>query len=72
MVHGVRAAMKSLKVSGTDFSSAKGMDPKKFFEVMGKFYKLSYTSIFTQHFSTGLDEVVTLDANAGGSAFKVV
>jgi len=54
MVHGVRAAMKSLKVTGTDFSTAKGMDPKKFFEVMG------------------LDEVVTLDASAGGSAFKVV
>jgi len=54
MVHGIRAAMKSLKVTGTDFSSAKGMDPKTFFEIMG------------------LDEVVTLDAEAGGSAFEVV
>lgn len=37
MVHGVRAAMKSLKITGTDFSTAKGMDPKSFFEVMGMF-----------------------------------
>ncbi|KAF5322144.1 hypothetical protein D9619_001656 [Psilocybe cf. subviscida] len=35
MVHGVRAAMKSLKVTGTDFSSAQGMDPKAFFGVVG-------------------------------------
>lgn len=28
--------MKSLKETGTDFSTAKGMDPKAFFEVMGK------------------------------------
>ncbi|KAF8633403.1 hypothetical protein AX17_004574 [Amanita inopinata Kibby_2008] len=35
MVHAVRAAMQSLKSSGTDFSSAQGMDPKAFFEVMG-------------------------------------
>ncbi|KAF9047437.1 oxaloacetate acetylhydrolase [Panaeolus papilionaceus] len=35
MVHAVRAAMHSLKKTGTDFSSAKGMDPKSFFEVMG-------------------------------------
>ncbi|RDX49320.1 Phosphoenolpyruvate/pyruvate domain-containing protein [Polyporus arcularius HHB13444] len=34
-VHGIRAAMASLKKTGTDFSSAKGMDPKAFFEVMG-------------------------------------
>ncbi|KAG0708605.1 phosphoenolpyruvate pyruvate domain-containing protein [Suillus ampliporus] len=34
-VHGIRAAMQSLKKTGTDFSSAKGMDPKAFFEVMG-------------------------------------
>ena len=36
-VHGIRAAMRSLKKTGTDFSSAQGMDPKAFFEVMGKF-----------------------------------
>ncbi|PPQ68043.1 hypothetical protein CVT25_014504 [Psilocybe cyanescens] len=54
MVHAVRAAMKSLKKTGTDFSSAQGMDPKSFFEVMG------------------LNEVIELDAKAGGSAFQVV
>lgn len=36
MVHGIRAAMKSLKETGTDFATAGGMDPKAFFEVMGK------------------------------------
>ncbi|KAF7321808.1 2,3-dimethylmalate lyase [Mycena kentingensis (nom. inval.)] len=35
MVHAVRAAMKSLMETGTDFSAAQGMDPKAFFEVMG-------------------------------------
>ncbi|KAJ7772049.1 Pyruvate/Phosphoenolpyruvate kinase-like domain-containing protein [Mycena maculata] len=35
MVHAVRAAMKSLKETGTDFSSAQGMGPREFFEVMG-------------------------------------
>ncbi|KAL0578926.1 hypothetical protein V5O48_003074 [Marasmius crinis-equi] len=54
MVHAVRAAMHSLKKTGTDFISAQGMDPKKFFEVMG------------------LQEVVELDAKAGGTAFQVV
>lgn len=34
-VHGIRAAMASLKKTGTDFTSAQGMDPKAFFEVMG-------------------------------------
>lgn len=53
-VHGIRAAMQSLKKTGTDFSSAKGMDPKAFFEVMG------------------LQDVVSLDAKAGGSSFDVV
>ncbi|KAI0090707.1 Pyruvate/Phosphoenolpyruvate kinase-like domain-containing protein [Irpex rosettiformis] len=53
-VHGIRAAMRSLKKTGTDFTSAQGMDPKAFFEVMG------------------LNEVVTLDARAGGKAFEVV
>jgi len=37
MVHAVRTAMQSLKKTGTDFSSARGMDPKAFFEVMGKY-----------------------------------
>ncbi|KAF5380430.1 hypothetical protein D9615_004669 [Tricholomella constricta] len=35
MVHAVRAAMQSLKKTGTDFASAQGMDPKAFFQVMG-------------------------------------
>lgn len=30
--------MKSLMETGTDFSTAKGMDPKAFFEVMGKHF----------------------------------
>lgn len=37
-VHGIRAAMASLKKTGTDFTSAKGMDPKAFFEVMGTLF----------------------------------
>ena len=35
MVHAVRAAMQSLKKTGTDSSSAQGMGPKEFFNVMG-------------------------------------
>ncbi|THU96861.1 oxaloacetate acetylhydrolase [Dendrothele bispora CBS 962.96] len=54
MVHAVRAAMQSLKKTGTDFASAQGMDPKQFFQVMG------------------LDEVIELDAKAGGTAFQQV
>lgn len=54
MVHAVREAMRSLKKTGTDFATAKGMDPKSFFEVMG------------------LNEVIELDAKAGGSAFNEV
>ncbi|ETW74844.1 oxaloacetate acetylhydrolase [Heterobasidion irregulare TC 32-1] len=53
-VHGIRAAMHSLKKTGTDFDSARGMDPKAFFEVMG------------------LNDVIRLDAQAGGTAFEVV
>lgn len=36
MVHAVRAAMHSLKKTGTDLISSRGMDPKTFFEVMGE------------------------------------
>ncbi|KAF8829256.1 Pyruvate/Phosphoenolpyruvate kinase-like domain-containing protein [Lentinula edodes] len=54
MVHALRAAMHSLKKTGTDWVSAQGMDPKSFFEVMG------------------LNEIVELDAQAGGCAFDVV
>lgn len=53
-VHGIRAAMRSLKKTGTDFTSAQGMDPKAFFEVMG------------------LNEVISLDARAGGKAFEEI
>jgi len=35
MVHACRAAMQLLKKTGTDFTSAQGMDPKSFFEVVG-------------------------------------
>lgn len=45
MVHGVRAAMQSLKKTGTDFSSARGMDPKAFFEVMGMFLPDSHNLV---------------------------
>lgn len=37
MVHAVRAAMKSLRETGTDFGCAQGMGPREFFEVMGTF-----------------------------------
>jgi hypothetical protein len=33
--HGIRNAMQLLKKTGTDFTSAQGMDPKAFFAVMG-------------------------------------
>lgn len=52
--HGIREAMHLLKKTGTDFTSARGMDPKAFFAVMG------------------LEDVVKLDAAAGGTAFQVV
>lgn len=75
MVHAVRAAMHSLKKTGTDFTSAQGMDPKSFFEVMGtslwEFTCIQATAVLTQLF-LGLNEVVELDAKAGGSAFQVV
>ncbi|KAJ6612030.1 Pyruvate/Phosphoenolpyruvate kinase-like domain-containing protein [Mycena sp. CBHHK59/15] len=35
MVHAIRAAMKSLRETGTDFAAAHGMGPREFFEVMG-------------------------------------
>lgn len=74
MVHGVRAAMQSLKKTGTDFSSARGMDPKAFFEVMGTFFHIRAwrMSSLTYTLSTGLSSVVKLDAQAGGKAFEVV
>ena len=33
--HGIRNAMQLLKKTGTDYTSAQGMDPKAFFGVMG-------------------------------------
>lgn len=35
MMHACRAAMQLLKKTGTDFTSAQGMDPKSFFEPLG-------------------------------------
>ncbi|KXN87468.1 2,3-dimethylmalate lyase [Leucoagaricus sp. SymC.cos] len=35
MAHACREAMRMLKKTGTDFSTARGMEPKQFFEVMG-------------------------------------
>ena len=35
MVHALREAMALLKKTGTDHTSARGMDPRKFFEVVG-------------------------------------
>ena len=70
-VHAIRAAMHSLKKTGTDFTSARGMDPKAFFEVMGtQNISVPQKPSFNQR--TGLQQIVQLDAEAGGSAFKVV
>ena len=51
-VHGIRAAMASLKKTGTDFTSAKGMDPKAFFEVMGASISSSSLSAYEQTFTS--------------------
>lgn len=76
-VHGIRAAMASLKKTGTDFTSAKGMDPKAFFEVMGTQLRIRSSPIRTYSLLflvclAGLNAVVTLDAQAGGKAFEEV
>ncbi len=63
--------MRSLKKTGTDFTTAQGMDPKQFFEVMGKALLLSGQSDSHSVF-LGLNEIIELDAKAGGSAFQVV
>lgn len=34
-VHAIREAMALLKKTGTDHTSARGMDPRAFFEVVG-------------------------------------
>ena len=69
-VHAIRAAMHSLKNTGTDFTSARGMDPKAFFEVIGKYVSVPQIPSFNQR--TGLQQIVQLDAEAGGTAFQVV
>ncbi|KAG5221506.1 Pyruvate/Phosphoenolpyruvate kinase domain-containing protein [Salix suchowensis] len=72
MVHACRVAMQSLKKTGTDFVSAQGMDPKAFFEVMGKL-RLTILVVLAKvnPISKGLDPVIEMDAKAGGSAFSV-
>lgn len=70
-MHGIRAAMQSLKKTGTDFTSAQGMDPKAFFEVMGECL-CNNLNTDTYNIILGLNDVVSLDALAGGSAFDVV
>ncbi len=73
MVHAVRDAMRSLKKTGTDFSSARGMDPKAFFEVMGEYHDYPLAMPWIDNYlSPGLNEVIELDAKSGGSAFQVV
>ena len=69
MLHAVRAAMKSLRETGTDFSSAQGMGPKEFFAVMGESWKLSIIRYIIFNSSLGLHDVVALDSKAGGKAF---
>ena len=65
--------MQSLKKTGTDFSSARGMDPKAFFEVMGTCRQEPLNlDIRADLPSSGLSEVIKLDAQAGGKAFEVV
>lgn len=64
--------MRSLKKTGTDFTSAQGMDPKAFFEVMGTCFPSLLSTVADSKKYVGLDEVVELDARAGGSAFKLV
>lgn len=47
------------------------MDPKAFFEVMGMFPPVNdYANVHS--ILIGLNDVVSLDARAGGSAFDIV
>lgn len=65
--------MRSLKKTGTDFSSANGMDPKAFFDVMyASFCFHSYYTILMTLLRRGLQDVIDLDAQAGGNAYKLV
>ncbi|PPQ83620.1 LOW QUALITY PROTEIN: hypothetical protein CVT25_006305 [Psilocybe cyanescens] len=56
MVCACRAAMISLKLTGTGLPTSRRIDLKQFFEVM----------------VIGLNEVVGFDARAGGSSFQVI
>jgi hypothetical protein len=38
--HAISAVMKSLKKTGTDFTSAQGIDPKRLFSIMHGFDKV--------------------------------
>jgi hypothetical protein len=67
--------MHSLKKTGTDFSSANGMDPKAFFEVMGMSLCVCVLPVVDLlHFvgEIGLSDCISFDARAGGSAFALV
>lgn len=69
--------MQALKKTGTDFSTSRGMNPKQFFEIMGKFsiVNSSVSSRDTDRCSvtaTGLNEIVDFDARAGSSTFAAI
>ncbi|TFK39566.1 Pyruvate/Phosphoenolpyruvate kinase-like domain-containing protein [Crucibulum laeve] len=54
-IHGIRAALHSLKSTGSDVPTAKGMGPKQFFEVMG---------------IKGLNDAIQIDKEAGGTSYQ--
>ena len=66
--------MKSLMETGTDWTSARGMDPRQFFEVMGKSHTVPFRLHVTLmvHSVIGLDAVVKIDAEAGGKAYATI
>ena len=72
-VHGIRAAMHSLKKTGTDFTSAQGMDPRQFFEVMYVASFLQCLKNSNDHrCSRGLNDIIEFDAKVGSTAFASV
>lgn len=70
MVHALRAAMQSLKKTGTDATSAQGMDPKQFFNVVGRYLWHIHLILDDKRPLIGLEDVVAFDAKVGGSAFQ--
>jgi hypothetical protein len=70
MVHALRAAMQSLKKTGTDATSAQGMDPKQFFNVVGEYFSQISLILNYKRRPIGLEDVVAFDAKVGGSAFQ--